>query len=109
MDCIEVRYKDGYVGEIPGATVEDWGDVLNMMDDVEHIGELAGWGRWTDHYRCIDELGDERYYFVDEAAEHLRHQKGRGRRRGRRAHGSYGWDDDNPEEWDISVEDAESK
>lgn len=63
--CIQVRRSDTGTYEIPGAATEEvWQEVRSHMEEVEHHGDLCGWKPWTRVYRCVDEHGDTRWYFV---------------------------------------------
>jgi len=65
-----VRDHGGYYEMHPGATVEDWDDVLALptVASTERIEDLTGWAPYTAAYRVVTELGDTCTYFVEEQA-----------------------------------------
>lgn len=65
MNAIMVKETNGYY-EIPGAsTVEDWDDVQSVVDSVERLDSLKGWGEYTAVYR-VTQHGETSTYFVAE-------------------------------------------
>jgi hypothetical protein len=60
--AIMVNYRDGYYEINPNAEDEDWLEVIDNAVGYEKIGDLTGWGEYTESYKV--DFGDwQQYYF----------------------------------------------